>query len=55
MLDKIKAEAGGPGGNDERDPEPAAAKKPAGGSFGRAAEERKREKSPAAPKGLVRK
>ena len=54
MLDKIKAEAGGPAGNDEKEPEPAA-KKPAGGSFGRAAEERKREKSPAAPKGLVRK
>jgi len=51
-LDKIKAEAGGPA--DDRDPEPAAAKKGAS----KVAEERKREKSPdAAPvrKGLVRK
>ena len=57
-MDKIKAEAGGPAKDDDREPEPAAAKKPPGGSFGKAAEERKREKSPdAAPvrKGLVRK
>jgi len=54
MLDKIKAEAGGPGGGEEAKA-PAAEKKPVGGSFGRAAEERKREKSPVAAKGLVRK
>ena len=63
MLDKIKAEAGGPaGGAKEEAEEPEQAerteikeKKPVGGSFGKAAEERKREKSPATAKGLVRK
>lgn len=47
MLDKIKAEAGGPGAKEEaKEPEAVAEKKPVGGSFGKAAEERKREKSP---------
>jgi hypothetical protein len=56
MLDKIKAEAGGPGAKEEaKEPEPVAEKKPVGGSFGKAAEERKRENPPAAVKGLVRK
>jgi hypothetical protein len=58
MLDKIKAEAGGPaaGAKEEaKEPEPVVEKKPSGGSFGRAAEERKREKSPTTAKGLVRK
>lgn len=57
-MDKIKAEVGGggPGAKEEaKEPEPAAEKKPVGGSFGRAAEERKREKSPSTAKGLVRK